>query len=144
MHPFVPMKFPRFVLAAFLLVCVSAASARPPCAAYDVDGVVLSGTVVLRTFFGPPNYGESPETDARETQALLQLDRPLCTVESAARAEPAERNQRLVTLVPIGALALKPYAGKHVAVRGSLFHADNGHHRTPVLIAIRQAPQPVR
>lgn len=144
MHPFVSMKFSQFAVAAFLMLSVSAANARPPCAAYDVDGVVLSGTVVLRTFFGPPNYGESPETDARETQALLRLDRPLCTVESEEREESAERNQRLVTLVPIGGLALKPYAGKHVAVKGSLFHADNGHHRTPVLIAIRQAPQPVR
>lgn len=134
------MKTSQLTLAAFLLASLSVSHARPVCAPYDVEGVTLSGKVVLRTFFGPPNYGESPETDARETQALLQLDQPLCTLASDARDEPAERNQRTVTLVPMGSLSLKPYVGKHVSVQGSLYHADNGHHRTPVLIAIRQAP----
>ncbi|MFZ2269487.1 MAG: DUF4431 domain-containing protein [Azonexus sp.] len=134
------MKTSHLTLAAFLLASVPASHARPVCAPYDVEGITLSGKVVLRTFFGPPNYGENPETDARETQALLQLDQPLCTLASEERDEPAERNQRLVTLVPMGGLSLKQYAGKHVSVQGSLYHADNGHHRTPVLIAIRQAP----
>jgi len=134
------MKIFHATLAAFLLASLSASHAKPVCAPYDVEGITLSGKVVLRTFFGPPNFGESPESDARETQALLQLNQPLCTLAAEEREEQAERNQRLVTLVPLGGLSLKQYAGKHVAVQGSLFHADNGHHHTPVLIAIRQAP----
>jgi len=134
------MKIPHLPIAAFLLAISPAIAAKPICEAYDIEGVVLSGTVVLRTFFGPPNYGENPETDEKEVQALLKLDHPLCTVESVEREEQAERNQRQVTLVPLGGFSLKPYAGKHVSVKGSLFHADNGHHRTPVLIAIRQQP----
>jgi len=134
------MKIHLLPVAALLLAISPGIPAKPLCEAYDVEGVVLSGTVVLRTFFGPPNYGENPETDSKEVQALLKLDHPLCAVESVEREEQAERNQRQVTLVPLGGFSLKPYAGKHVFVKGSLFHADNGHHRTPVLIAIRQQP----
>jgi hypothetical protein len=134
------VKIPLLAATAFLLSIVPAAHAKPVCAPYDIEGVVLSGTVELRSFFGPPNYGENPETDAKEVQALLKLDHALCTLESEEREEQAERNQRLVTLVPMGGFSLKQYAGKHVSVKGSLYHADNGHHRTPVLIAIRQPP----
>src|SRR6266436_2921427 len=41
------------------------------------DAANLSGTVYVETFFGPPNYGENPETDRIEQADILRLDRPL-------------------------------------------------------------------
>jgi len=131
----------RVTYIAWLLLCLAAeAQSAGTCARYGEEGVVLKGRVVLRTFYGPPNYGENPKTDAREKQALLKLDQPLCTVESADVEEQAEHDQREVTLVPFGKLSLAPYAGKHVSVQGSLFHSSTGHHHTPILIELRQPP----
>ncbi|MEY4763577.1 MAG: hypothetical protein RI907_250 [Pseudomonadota bacterium] len=49
------------------------------------------------------------------------------------------------TLVPMGGVKLRDYAGQQVKVAGKLFHASTGHHHTPVLLAVTQAsPQASR
>jgi len=110
-----------------------------PCLVYGAPGTTLQGIVTVETFYGPPNFGESPETDSKVRQAILRLDSPICTQESAD--EPAELGQVRITLAPTGGLNLDAHAGKRVTVTGALFHASTGHHRTPLLMAIRQAPQ---
>ena len=129
-------RLQRTVLAALLAPAIAAHAA--PCFKYDTETVVLKGRVKVETFYGPPNYGESPATDSREQQAVLYLNLHLCTQESDD--DPAETHQRRVTLVPLGGLSLKPFVGKEVSVKGKLFHATTGHHHTPVLIAVEQAP----
>jgi hypothetical protein len=126
------------VLGIFLLLSINAIWAKPICESYGVDDVILKGRLVGRIFFGPPNYGENSATDTKESQIVLKLDSALCT--NASNQDQAERNQHQVTLVPIERLALDSFIGKHVAVKGRLFHAYNGHHRTAVLIAIKTAP----
>jgi hypothetical protein len=108
------------------------------CEKYDIPGVSLAGTLSMETFYGPPNYGESPETDAKEQQAILHLAKPLCTI--ASHDDPAEQNQLRVTVAPMDNLGLRQFAGKMVMLRGALFHAINGHHHTELLIAIREMP----
>ncbi len=98
----------------------------------------MTGIVTLRTFYGPPNYGESPDTDSRETQAILLLEKPICVEENPSSYDKAEQNQLEVTLVPLSNESLKDYTEKQVAVHGELFHAHTGHHHTPVLIEIRR------
>ena len=117
-------------------ICASAHATA--CEKYDLPATTLSGTVTIETFFGPPGYGESPATDLKERQAILHLVKPLCTVASGD--DPAERDQVMVTLAPMGKFSLQPVAGKLVTVSGSLFHAISGHHHTPVLIAISEVP----
>ena len=72
-----------------------------PCMHYAGEPVSLAGKVVLRTFFGPPNYGENPDTDSRETQAILILPRPICVDANAADNDAAENGQSEVTLVSV-------------------------------------------
>jgi hypothetical protein len=127
----------RIIFAIFLLVCSSVNAET--CQRYDVANTELAGRVSIQTFFGPPNYGESPETDAKERQAILHLNRPICTI--ATDDSPAEENQTDVTLVPMGNFSLVPFDGKPVTVKGKLFHAITGHHHTDVLISIDKAPQ---
>ena len=132
----------KLSLALWLaLSCAFEAHAQKPCFQYLQDGVELSGTVFLKTFFGPPNYGEDPKTDAREQQALLRLDHPFCVNALPSDYDEAEKEQHVVTLVPLGRFDLGPFAGKHVVVSGSLFHANTAHHHTPVLIDLRTPPQ---
>lgn len=124
------------LLAAMCWPVLSAHAA--PCFKYDTETVVLQGRVRVETFYGPPNYGESPATDSKERQAILHLKQPLCTL--ASDDDPAETHQRRVTLVPRGGLSLHAFAGKEVSVTGKLFHATTGHHHTPVLISVEQPP----
>jgi len=107
------------------------------CLHYGGSPVTLNGKVKLQTFFGPPNYGENPDTDSRETQAILLLEKPICVEANPKDYEEAEQNQREVTLVPLGKENLKDYEGKQIMVQGTLYHAFNGHHHTPVLIEIK-------
>src|SRR5260370_41839008 len=49
---------------------------------YEPEKVTLKGKVVSRTFYGPPNYGENPKTDSRESQYILILDSAVYVFET--------------------------------------------------------------
>jgi len=117
--------------------------AAMPCLHYEGEPVSVSGKVVLRIFFGPPNYGENPATDSREEQAILLLVRPICVDANPSDNDEAEKEQKEITLVPTHGLDLTGFEGKEVDVEGKLFHANTGHHHTPVLIQIGRIQPPL-
>jgi hypothetical protein len=118
-------------------ICVALPSwATPQCLHYEGDPVALNGKVTLRTFYGPPNYGENPKTDFRETQVILVLSQPICVEANPNLYAEEEKNQRKVTLVPSGGIDFRSYRGRFVTVEGTLFHAHTAHHRTPVLMKV--------
>ena len=86
-----------------------------------LPAIKLSGKVALKTFYGPPNYGENPDTDARETQAMLFLAKPICVDENPADYYDAETGQSEITLVPPSGVNLKDYVAKQVTLQGTLF-----------------------
>ncbi|MBI5918371.1 MAG: DUF4431 domain-containing protein [Nitrosomonadales bacterium] len=131
------MKF-RFIIFLMLLFTAQLSWAAEPCLHYSGSPVTLTGKVKLQTFFGPPNYGENPDTDSRETQAILLLAKPICMEANPAEYEEAEQNQLEVTLVPLKKENLKSHEGKQIAVQGTLYHAHTGHHHTQVLIEIKR------
>jgi hypothetical protein len=106
-----------------------------PCHSYDKPATI-TGKIVFKTFFGPPNFGENPETDARETQALLIPSKPFCV--NADDEYDLEKNQIELTLVPPRGVKLKKFGARQVTVEGSLFHADNGHHNTTILMMVKR------
>lgn len=124
----------RCIAAAIALCGASQSWAAPPCLHYGGDPVALTGKVTFKTFYGPPNYGENPKTDSRETQAILVLVKPICVEAGPGINEEREKGQRKVTLVPSAGFNPPRYLGKVVTVEGTLFHAHTGHHRTPVLM----------
>ena len=98
----------------------------------------MAGTLFTRIYFGSPNYGENPETDGRDTAALLLLDAPVCVNENRQTFAQAEFN---VVIVQLAAISVPPAivfdaVGHRVEVRGSLFHSLTGHHRTAVLMDV--------
>ena len=127
----------RLLLLMFLFA-PSLPAVAAPCLHYGGSPVTLNGKVKLQTFFGPPNYGENPDIDSRETQAILLLENPVCVEANPKDYEEAEQNQREVTLVPLGKENLKNYEGKQVLIQGTLYHAQTGHHHTPLLIEIKR------
>ncbi|WP_374335619.1 DUF4431 domain-containing protein [Leeia sp.] len=128
------MTFRWFALLAAFSLAPAARAAD--CLHYAGAPLTLTGTVTLKTFYGPPNYGESPKTDAREVQAVLVLPKPICVAANPQTEEEAETGQRLITLVPPAGMRFKPYQGKTVVLTGTLFHAITGHHHTPVLMEV--------
>lgn len=122
-----------YFILAMLASGGGCAFAAEPCFHY-AEEIKLSGYLEVRTFFGPPNYGENPKTDSRLVQTLLFLDNPICT--KASQDEMGEKDQPEVTLRTESASpALAGLAGKHVTVTGRLEHAETGHDNTPLILS---------
>lgn len=104
---------------------------------YEPAVVVLEGKLIIKTYFGPPNFGEDPKTDSRERSWILSLDKPIkvrAKDETDPVTGPSVDNVRELQLV-----LHKPrrkMIGKKVRVKGTLFHAHTGHHHTDVLMDV--------
>lgn len=106
---------------------------------YEPAVVELKGKLVVKTYFGPPNYGENPKTDSREKGWIVSLDKPINVrgktgPDADYESDSVEnvRELQLVLLVPH-----KGLKGRKVIVKGTLFHAHTGHHHTDVLMQVQ-------
>jgi|SRR5882672_4463542 len=140
------MTIKGVIVACSLGLCATGAlqsAAAPARLHYEPVLVQLSGTVVIESQFGPPNYGENPATDMQVKIAVLELDRPVSVVgdpKDEFNQESVDNIQRM-QLVDLKGGRFSPYAGKHVRVSGTLFHAITGHHYTDVLLTVRTIQQ---
>jgi len=143
-------------LAVVLLACSATASADPtiaaaidpttPCLRYDDPAVKITGTVFSRIYFGPPGYGETPAKDARERAILLLLNAPACVASSLHPEQDNNSYEGNLIVIQLAAVHVKPellvaVEGHRAIVRGSLFHALTGHHRTPVVMDVYSAQE---
>ncbi len=125
------MKIALFAVLALL----SPGAFAAPCSPYEPAVVSLSGIVVYVKAYGPPGFGETPRTDAHEDYYGLKLDAPLCTIANPAMDEPAESS---VTVLQMLFASRHPLtAGMRITVKGSLSHAETGHHHTLVMIDVK-------
>lgn len=116
---------------------------------YQPTIVELNGTLSVKTYYGPPNYGENPDTDTKEALPVLVLSKP---VNVRGNPDPkAGFDRRSVEDVREIQLVLttphKEFIGKTVLVKGTLFHAFTAHHHTDVLMDVRSfkpGPEPQR
>jgi hypothetical protein len=98
----------------------------------------LSGTIIILTFPGQPNYQSIKDGDAEETGAYLVLDKPvdvrLVSKNQVGNDEP-ENNIKIIQLAVQNDEDWKKLEnGNHVKISGDLFHAIWGHHHTLVLL----------
>lgn len=121
-----------FVIVALCVCTAGAKSSKHKQYSYSGESV-LSGVLHVRTFYGPPGYGETPKQDAREPQLILALDGPIDVV-GAELPDGELLGVTQVTLVPKQGVNFMPYVGRHITVRGELFGRVNAHHHTPVLL----------
>ena len=113
---------------------------------YQPAVVELKGTLRIKTYYGPPNYGENPDTDAKEELPILILNQPINVrgnpeLESGFDRESVE-NLREVQLVLT--MSHNEFIGKTVLLNGTLFHAFTAHHHTDVLMDVRSIKLEVR
>jgi len=115
------------------------------CRSYEPAVVTLHGSLIRKTFPGPPNYSDIHKGDRAETYFLLNLDSPICLDmdKSDPDLRPRQKNVRTVQLVLEEGMydRFKLLLGKEVVARGSLFAAHTGHHHTPVLLTVSNLEQ---
>ena len=99
--------------------------------------VELKGELSVETFFGPPNFGEDPETDTKERHWILTLDKPI-NVRGRKDPDPglAPSVENVDKLQLVLSKTATELVGKKVKIKGTLFHAHTGHHHTDVLLEV--------
>lgn len=114
----------RCLSAAAVILALVAASCTHE---YRVgDTAVLRGNVVAEPFFGPPNYGEDPQTDQREVAYILRLARPITVVDSSG----VRRTAGEIQLIECVHSAVQ----RPVSVAGELDEGVSGHHRRDFIL----------
>lgn len=109
------------------------------CLSYEPTVVKLTGTIISKTYPGPPEYQSIRDGDEPETYWLLSLRKPICVnkQEGEKYPDPAQKNVRRIQLVFHTEDAYKTYwrlLWKRVIATGTLYGADTIHHKTPVLL----------
>ena len=144
----------RFLFPAVLLVLIVA---KTPSAQqtnwlrYEPNVVELRGQLVRVMKFGPPNYGENPQSDAKYYIPILVLPTPIRVAADQASSinRHALTNVTFVQLLLQGEdLAQYPKFGNQpIAVTGTLFRAHTGHHYTDLLMNVKKmriAPKDIK
>jgi hypothetical protein len=69
------MKVCKLILITFFALIVTRGFAETAqekdWLSYQPKVVELKGTLSVKTYYGPPNYGENPDTDAKEALPIL-------------------------------------------------------------------------
>ena len=105
---------------------------------YSPAVVELEGKLSIKTSWGPPNFGENPETDSKERSWILSLDKPI-NVRGKTDPDPG-LNTSVEDVRELQLVLHKPrreLIGKTVIVKGTLFHAHTGHHHRDVLMDVQ-------
>lgn len=73
---------------------------------YGNRDTILTGTIIEATKYGPPNYGEKPETDKKLTYYYLELESPI-SVKGDPRSDLNQDTFTNVKLIQLLAYRLK-------------------------------------
>lgn len=124
-------------LATLLVLALGAAGAAARCLSYEPAKVTLVGTLTSRTVPGPPGYRSIAHGDYPETIYVLKLDEPIC-VSGDPTSRRNSKSHSHITEVQLVTPDVDPkrFLRKKVRASGSLFSAQMGHHRTPVVLAV--------
>jgi hypothetical protein len=101
------------------------------CVQYDKP-VTVTGTVLVRKIDYGKNPGDAPP-EGSVPFPLLVLDQPICTWGSNDKSEYLQWTLHIADSCP----RAWPTVSR-VKVTGTLFHADNWHHHSQVLILVKQ------
>lgn len=126
-----------------LLLLLTLTAFGSPSVRYEPQEVTLQGVIRRQVFPGRPNYEDIAKGDEPEPYWILELSTPVDVVgEKDADLNITETGVCSIQLV-FGVPGTKSYAdypnfiGKYVTVTGQLFHSFSGHHKTAVLISVR-------
>jgi hypothetical protein len=134
------------IVGAALAFALAASPAGARCLSYEPTMVHLEGNLAARSVPGPPNYRSIAQGDYPEQIFLLRVADPVCVNADPTSRQNSKSHAGLEEIqLSIPPERVKPFVGKRVRVTGTLFGAQTGHHRTPVLLraqTVRTAPEP--
>ncbi len=111
------MAFGFFTLFFSLLFISEAQKSRTYHFGPDIS--TLIGTLKQKIFYGPPNFGENPKTDLKDTVWVLVLDKPIAVVPAIGDEEnESEDNVEEIQIFPD--LDLMLLRGKEVVLVGKM------------------------
>lgn len=129
------------ILAFFLLITLTASGS--PSLRYEPEEVTVRGVIRRQTFPGRPNYEDVTKGDEPEIYWILELSTPVAVIgKKDSDLDVSESGVHSMQLV-FGVIGTKSYpdypdfVGKQVTVVGRLFHSHTAHHKTAVLISVR-------
>ena len=129
----------RVLLAALLMHWVIFAAAGTSDSTSAGPCGVFEGKLRTLEVYGPPNYGESPDTDSRLTVSILDLLSPI----RGAKVWDVYRNEHTVPYVEQVQIVGSPSSTRQSEsvqkqgtrrFSGCLFYAESGHHVTEVIL----------
>lgn len=134
--------------AAVFLFLLCASAQAYACVSYE-GTTTLTGTLTRHTFPEEPNYESMARGDAAANYFFVKPRFPICVNEgkNGIDLEPAVPSVIAIQLVFLDGKTsyrgMRPYLGRQVVCRGSLYAAHNGHHHSPVLL-LNAKCQPTR
>ena len=105
--------------------------------------IQLSGKVTKEKHFGPPNFGQDPETDSSFTAWVIKLDYDIAIIPEGSQ-QASSINKILVSKVQLFYFkddtlsTLSSFDGSHVIVYGTLRISSSGGQVTPLFLQVKR------
>ncbi|QNL96224.1 hypothetical protein [Treponema sp. Marseille-Q4132] len=97
----------------------------------DKKIITLTGSIVKKSFYGPPNFGETPNNDNIEIYFFLLPDTPILYDDEGKHICLKE-----IQLVFTAVYRKNFDAGKNYTVSGKMQKATTGHHHTDFILIV--------
>jgi hypothetical protein len=140
-----PRVYSKIFTLLLLLCATAAAASAQSCLSYEPTEVRVSGTISKQVVPGPPNYESVRKGDKPETIWILTLDKPVCVTGNTDDVNEPEQNvtdlQLLLKQDQFAQLRRMTGRKVHAAASGTLFHGHTAHHRTKVLLDVKEIKQ---
>jgi len=131
------MRCVAALVALFPVLVASSASGR--CLSYEPRPVTLTGEIEMRKLPGPPNYRSVARGDRPENVYFVRLENPVCvsadpTSRINSKSHAGIEEVQLIVSAVEGSSAV----GRQMRLSGTLSSAKTAHHRTPVLLTVKE------
>lgn len=108
--------------------------------AYEPTVVELSGTLTLEQHYGPPNFGENPQTDEKLQVPVLALAAPISVpadTTSELNRTPVSDVRRVQLSYFDDSISINRFINTRVVVTGTLSHAISGQDFTDIVLHVQ-------
>lgn len=117
----------------FTVLVIFSISATAACLK-EGDRVSFSGVLKKEMFYGPPGWGENPETDEKVYDWFLYPDKPLtCVTGAETRDSPNWNKSMQIDLIDSDKIDSR-YLNHHVTIDGRIELAATANDNSPVLL----------
>jgi hypothetical protein len=98
---------------------------------FESENVVLAGVICLKSFYGPPNFGETPEMDRTENFYVLVLENYIIVNNNGIETKIQE-----LQLISSGDFLEELDLDKIYTVEENIIEAQSGHHHTKYVFLV--------